>query len=269
MLVFHRSLGITIFVVVVLRLTWRSTHPAPPLPSDTPRAIELISQVTHWLLYALLLSCRLPVTYSRPMVGRCRILGCSTFHSCRRTRRWGMLPMFFIWLDSGVYIRWSASTWGQPSGTLLYDATDCSIACFRHRTRYGGRIESTFARFNAGHCSPRERRRYHRMVRQGFYEGAVYREVEVKQVCEPDALGLRGDSEGLAITVEAKGAISLHQFQTRLGVEIATPRPARRCFDRRRLEHLIQSTQPARLRQPLGLPPRVFSPPQRPYLRPA
>jgi hypothetical protein len=48
----------------------------------------------------------------------------------------------------------------------------------------------------------------------------VYREVGVKQVGEPDALGLGGDSEGLAITVEAKGAISLHQFQTRLGFAI-------------------------------------------------
>jgi cytochrome b561 len=60
MLVFHRSLGITIFAVVVLRLAWRSTHPAPPLPSDTPRFMELISQLTHWLLYALLLL--MPVT---------------------------------------------------------------------------------------------------------------------------------------------------------------------------------------------------------------
>jgi cytochrome b561 len=60
MLVFHRSLGITIFAVVVVRLAWRSTHPPPPLPSNTPRVMELISQLTHWLLYALLLL--MPVT---------------------------------------------------------------------------------------------------------------------------------------------------------------------------------------------------------------
>jgi cytochrome b561 len=60
MLVFHRSLGVTIFAVAVLRLAWRSTHPAPPLPNDTPRVMELISQLTHWLLYALLLL--MPVT---------------------------------------------------------------------------------------------------------------------------------------------------------------------------------------------------------------
>jgi cytochrome b561 len=60
MLVFHRSLGVTIFTVAVIRLAWRSTHPAPQLPSGTPRFMEWISQLTHWLLYALLLL--MPVT---------------------------------------------------------------------------------------------------------------------------------------------------------------------------------------------------------------
>ena len=60
MLVFYRSLGVTIFAVVVVRLAWRLTHPAPPSPSGAPRVMELISQVTHGLLYALLLL--MPVT---------------------------------------------------------------------------------------------------------------------------------------------------------------------------------------------------------------
>jgi cytochrome b561 len=54
MLVLHRSLGVTIFAVVVLRLAWRLAHPPPPLLCGTPRVMELISQITHWLLYALL-----------------------------------------------------------------------------------------------------------------------------------------------------------------------------------------------------------------------
>jgi hypothetical protein len=125
-LVLHRSIGVTIFAVVVLRLAWRLAHPPPPLPSDTPRVMELISQITHWLLYALLLL--MPVTYNRRMAGQCRILGCSTFQGCRRTRRWVTRPKFFICSGSGAYIRWSASTSAQRSGTWLYDATDCSIA---------------------------------------------------------------------------------------------------------------------------------------------
>jgi cytochrome b561 len=55
MLVFHRSLGVTIFAVVVLRLAWRSTHPPRPPISGEPRVTELISRFIHWLLYALLL----------------------------------------------------------------------------------------------------------------------------------------------------------------------------------------------------------------------
>src|ERR1700722_8277563 len=127
-LVLHRSIGVTIFAVVVLRLAWRLAHPPPPLPSDTPRVMKLISQITHWLLYALLLLCRLPVTYNRRMAGQCRILGCSTCQGSRRTRRWVTRPKFFICSGSGAYIRWSASTSAQRSGTWLYDATDCSIA---------------------------------------------------------------------------------------------------------------------------------------------
>ncbi len=60
MLVFHRSLGVTIFAVVVVRLAWRLTHPAPPSSSGAPRLTELISGLTHWLLYALLIF--MPVT---------------------------------------------------------------------------------------------------------------------------------------------------------------------------------------------------------------
>jgi len=60
MMVLHRSLDVTIFAVVVVRLAWRSTHPAPPSPSGAPKVTELISQVTHGLLYARLLL--MPVT---------------------------------------------------------------------------------------------------------------------------------------------------------------------------------------------------------------
>jgi cytochrome b561 len=60
MLVLHRSLGVTIFAVVVVRLAWRLIHPAPPSPSGVPRLTELTSQVTHGLLYAFLLL--MPVT---------------------------------------------------------------------------------------------------------------------------------------------------------------------------------------------------------------
>ena len=53
--VIHRSLGITIFAMVAVRLAWRAFNPPPPLPRGTPRAMELVGRLNHWLLYVLLL----------------------------------------------------------------------------------------------------------------------------------------------------------------------------------------------------------------------
>ncbi len=51
----HRSFGATVLALVVLRLIWRLTHPAPPLPSSIGRAQRFAAEVTHWLLYGLIL----------------------------------------------------------------------------------------------------------------------------------------------------------------------------------------------------------------------
>ena len=50
----HKSVGITILLLAVLRLTWRLFNPAPKLPAGTPRWQELAAHVSHFLLYALL-----------------------------------------------------------------------------------------------------------------------------------------------------------------------------------------------------------------------
>jgi cytochrome b561 len=51
----HKSVGITILALAVLRLTWRLFNPVPPYPAGRPRWQELASHVSHFLLYALLL----------------------------------------------------------------------------------------------------------------------------------------------------------------------------------------------------------------------
>ena len=50
----HESLGVIVFVIVLLRLLNRYLNPPPPLPADTPAVIRLAAHVNHWALYALL-----------------------------------------------------------------------------------------------------------------------------------------------------------------------------------------------------------------------
>ena len=52
---FHISFGITILVLMVLRLFWRITNPVAPAGS-LPAWQRLISEAVHWLLYALVLA---------------------------------------------------------------------------------------------------------------------------------------------------------------------------------------------------------------------
>ena len=52
--VLHKSVGLTIFAIVVVRIVWRVVRPAPPDPS-APMALTLIARINHWLLYAIFL----------------------------------------------------------------------------------------------------------------------------------------------------------------------------------------------------------------------
>jgi len=49
----HKSIGVTVFLLACLRLAWRSRHPPPPLP-PMPRWQSQTTAITHVALYALL-----------------------------------------------------------------------------------------------------------------------------------------------------------------------------------------------------------------------
>jgi len=50
----HKSIGVTVGVLVLIRIAWRLTHKPPPLPASMP-AWELTSaRISHGLLYACL-----------------------------------------------------------------------------------------------------------------------------------------------------------------------------------------------------------------------
>jgi cytochrome b561 len=51
----HKSIGLLIFSATALRLAWRLTHPAPPLPAGTPGWQRFGARLTQVFLYALML----------------------------------------------------------------------------------------------------------------------------------------------------------------------------------------------------------------------
>ena len=56
----HKSIGLTILVLSLLRLGWRLMHRAPPLPAHMPAWEKFAAKATHWLFYALMIA--LPLT---------------------------------------------------------------------------------------------------------------------------------------------------------------------------------------------------------------
>jgi cytochrome b561 len=51
----HKSVGMTIFGLAILRLIWRWMNPIPPSPANMPAWQRLGAHASHWLLYGLLL----------------------------------------------------------------------------------------------------------------------------------------------------------------------------------------------------------------------
>jgi cytochrome b561 len=51
----HKSIGMTIFGLAILRLIWRWFNPVPAFPATTPRWQRLAAHLSHWALYGLIL----------------------------------------------------------------------------------------------------------------------------------------------------------------------------------------------------------------------
>jgi cytochrome b561 len=56
----HKSLGITVLGLVLLRILWRLGHPPPPLPAHYPAWEKRSAHGAHLVLYALILA--LPIS---------------------------------------------------------------------------------------------------------------------------------------------------------------------------------------------------------------
>jgi cytochrome b561/polyisoprenoid-binding protein YceI len=55
LLAWHKSFGMLVLILALVRLAWRFGNPVPPPPADMPRWQQLAAVGTHRLLYALIL----------------------------------------------------------------------------------------------------------------------------------------------------------------------------------------------------------------------
>ena len=51
----HKSTGALLILLIIIRIIYRLTHPAPPLPEDIPAIQRFAAEATHWALYGLVL----------------------------------------------------------------------------------------------------------------------------------------------------------------------------------------------------------------------
>lgn len=56
----HKSIGITVLGLVIMRLLWRATHKPPALPADYASWEKRSAHLAHWALYALMFA--LPIS---------------------------------------------------------------------------------------------------------------------------------------------------------------------------------------------------------------
>lgn len=51
----HKSIGLTVLALSLVRLGWRLANPPPPFPAHMPGWERLVAKATHWTFYALLI----------------------------------------------------------------------------------------------------------------------------------------------------------------------------------------------------------------------
>ena len=53
---YHKSIGLTVLLLSVLRVVWRLINPVPPLPAGIPPLMKFASHAMHFLLYFLIVA---------------------------------------------------------------------------------------------------------------------------------------------------------------------------------------------------------------------
>ena len=50
----HKWIGVTVFLLALIRITWRVTHQPPALPQNMPRLMQVAAHAGHHMLYMLM-----------------------------------------------------------------------------------------------------------------------------------------------------------------------------------------------------------------------
>lgn len=85
----HKSMGLTVAILIVLRVVWRLTHRAPELPPTIPAWQRGASKLVHGLLYALMVA--------MPLSGYLQ-----SMYSSYDTKFWGMILPRLADADKGL-----------------------------------------------------------------------------------------------------------------------------------------------------------------------
>lgn len=89
----HRSFGIVLIPIVLARIYWRATHPAPPLPADIPLPQRAVAHLVHAALYGLLVI--------QPLIGW---VGVSSYRA--PVKLFWLVPVPPIWPENRAFSEW-------------------------------------------------------------------------------------------------------------------------------------------------------------------
>ena len=110
----HKSIGLTILVLSLIRVAWRLMNPVPPLPASMSAVTKFAAHATHFLLYLLIIA----IPLSGWLLVSSSPLGLPTMYF--GWFAWPQLPYFSdlpraakkIWVHEfgtvHVYLAWSA-----------------------------------------------------------------------------------------------------------------------------------------------------------------
>jgi cytochrome b561 len=110
----HKSIGLTVLLLSVLRLAWRLMNPAPALPRSMHPAMKLAARATHYLFYALIIF--IPLTgwimvSASPLGNGTSFFGLFVLPNlpffAGQTRE-QLHPVHELWESFHVYLAWSA-----------------------------------------------------------------------------------------------------------------------------------------------------------------